>query len=924
MKLREKVMSALGEFVVRYYKIILPLGLVLAVAAFFGAGQIKIKTQIKDMMNPENHRVKSYDEISEVFGSGKLLLTVEGKDKSRMAQAAEELAAKVQKRPEVSPYLRSMNLKMDKDFLSSWALMLQKPKDLRKSRKMFSRTNLLPFLRSVNDNLEQTYTGDEAEEDLETGKQENDAVTYMSKIESFTEKITDFVTHPDARGTDEAARDLADTILFGDLYMYSPDGTILLFAVNTTINLSKNMRAADAVMVGVKAAIAEVKGKYPGLTFGYTGDIGVEADEGEAISNDMTVPSFLAYGLVLVLFLFSFTQIRAIVFAMVSLVIGILYNYGIVGVTLGEINLMTSVGTSLLVGMGIDYGIQVTTSFNSFRDEGLAPEDAIRLTFRKSGIGIMLAAASTSASFLVLMVSTSKGVFQLGLVAGMGILTCFLAMIFVLPSMLLWFGKHGKTKTRIPQINWRALEAVGNFSAQHRVPVLVVSAVLTAGLFIASFGLKGQFNILELEPQKAVSIITHRRILDKFGMNALSASVMSKSLEETSTMTDALEDIPRVSQVESVTTLLPVAEEQKARLAEIALFRQSTNRVSRTVFTEKELGQFCREIQRLEWNMTELGDVSVAGLGENNKILKKRNEMVREFMGAEAGRSGKEVFRKLIDVLNADPKASVERLAALDAPFARAMSEKIDALSAVTRHISVRDLPAYLADTYFDKTRTYNLITIYPRAGAMDEETGLRRFDAAMHRISPSITGLVPISLAFFDELFAESKKTAVLVGVLVLIIAFITFRSLRDTLVAAVPVIVSLIMLFGTVSLLGWKINAMNLITLPLNIGIGIAYGTYMIQRFLLEDRNLDNTLKYTIKAIFLSAITTVFGFGSLGLAGSFKMISSFGSVLAIGITFCFLTTLIILPALLGHRKTADHVSANIRHAVVAKGVSQ
>ncbi len=911
MKLREKVMGGLGELVIRYYKIILPLGLVLAVAAFFGAGQLKVKTQMKDMMNPENTRVKAYDKISEIFGSGAVLLTIEGTDKNRLARAAEELAVKVKERPEVKSCLRSVNLKMDKEFVSRWALMMQKPKDLRKLRKMFSYANLLPYVRSLNDNLEETYTGDEAEEDLETGKQENDAVSAMNQIQSFTEKITDFATRPSSAGADEAAGELADISLFGDLYMYSPDGTMLLFAVNTTINLSKELEAADIVMVGVKAAIADVKADYPDLLFGYTGDVGIQADENTAISSDLTLPSFLAYGLVFILFLFSFSQLRAILFAMISLVIGILYNYGIVGVTIGEINLLTSTGAALLVGMGIDYGIQVTTSFNSFRDEGRTPEEAIRLTFAKSGIGIMLAAASTSASFLVLMVSTSKGLFQLGIVAGMGILTCFLAMIFVLPSMLLWFGKHGKSKSRIPQINWRALEAVGNFSARHRVPVIAVSAVLTAGLFIASFGLKGEFNMLELEPQKAVSIITNRRILDKFGMNAYSAMVMSESLEETRRMTEALEKMPRVSQVDSVSTLIPAAEEQDARLAEIALFRQSTNRVSGTAFTEKELGQFCREIQRLEWNMTELGDVSVAGLGENNKILKKRNEMVREFMGAEAGRSGKEVFKKLIDVLNADPKASAERLAALDAPFARAMSEKIDALSAVTRHISVRDLPAYLADTYFDKTRTYNLITIYPRAGAVDEETSLRRFDAGLHKISPDITGLIPLTLAFFDEIFAESKKTAVLVGALVLIVAFITFRNLRDTLIAAVPVIVSLIMLFGIVSLLGWKIHALNLITLPLNIGIGIAYGTYMIQRYLLENRSVSDALKYTIKAIFLSAFTTVFGFGALGLAGSFKMISSFGSVLAIGITFCFLTTLIILPALLAGKKQPDLASA-------------
>ncbi len=133
MRLRERAMNALAGFVIRYHKLILPIGLILVVAAFFAAGNIRIKTQMKDMMSPTNPRVIAYDEISNVFGSGSLLLTVEGRDKARMAQAAEDLVARVRATKEIGPSVRSVNLKLDKDFLSRWGLLLQKPEDLRRA-----------------------------------------------------------------------------------------------------------------------------------------------------------------------------------------------------------------------------------------------------------------------------------------------------------------------------------------------------------------------------------------------------------------------------------------------------------------------------------------------------------------------------------------------------------------------------------------------------------------------------------------------------------------------------------------------------------------------------------------------------------------------------------------------------------------------
>ncbi|NJL73278.1 MAG: MMPL family transporter [Candidatus Competibacteraceae bacterium] len=325
----------------------------------------------------------------------------------------------------------------------------------------------------------------------------------------------------------------------------------------TTIDLASDFDSPDAMIAALKKLFAQIQPRFPGLVFGYTGDVGIQADENAAMASDMTLPAILAYGVILVLFLFSFNQIRAVAFAMISLVLGILYNYGIVGITIGEINLVTSIGTALLIGMGIDYGIQVTTNFTSFRGDGHSPEDAIRLTFSRSGRGIILAAATTSASFFVLLISSSKAIAQLGLVAGAGILTCMLSMILVLPSLLLWLGKRDGGAARLPQIDYRFLEAAGIWAARFRVPVLVVSALAAGGLFYAALSLKAEYNILEFEPQKAPSIQTHRRIMDKLSINPMSAAVMASDFDEARALTKKLESLRMVGEVQSIAPSFP-------------------------------------------------------------------------------------------------------------------------------------------------------------------------------------------------------------------------------------------------------------------------------------------------------------------------------------------------------------------------------
>jgi len=107
---------------------------------------------------------------------------------------------------------------------------------------------------------------------------------------------------------------------------------------------------------------------------------------------------------------------------------------------------------------------------------------------------------------------------------------------------------------------------------------------------------------------------------------------------------------------------------------------------------------------------------------------------------------------------------------------------------------------------------------------------------------------------------------------------------------------------------------NPANIMTLPLVIGIGVTNGIHILNRFA-EERTPSILGKSTGKAVLVSGLTTIVGFGSLALA-KHRGIESLGYVMAIGTTTCMIAGLTFLPAVLnlmrGRQQTIKQPSAD------------
>ncbi|NBS32593.1 MAG: hypothetical protein EBS83_07265 [Planctomycetia bacterium] len=145
-----------------------------------------------------------------------------------------------------------------------------------------------------------------------------------------------------------------------------------------------------------------------------------------------------------------------------------------------------------------------------------------------------------------------------------------------------------------------------------------------------------------------------------------------------------------------------------------------------------------------------------------------------------------------------------------------------------------------------------------------------------------------------------RSYEQAALYSLIVIIaVLWLDFRNLTHSLLAALPLAVGMAQTLGLMGLLGLDLNPANLIGIPLILGIAVDYGVHIVHDAL-ERPGAYRISASTANAVLVDALTTILGFGALMVA-SHRGLESLGRLLTLGVTTCTLTSLVLLPAILG-----------------------
>jgi hypothetical protein len=214
--------------------------------------------------------------------------------------------------------------------------------------------------------------------------------------------------------------------------------------------------------------------------------------------------------------------------------------------------------------------------------------------------------------------------------------------------------------------------------------------------------------------------------------------------------------------------------------------------------------------------------------------------------------------------------------------------------------LRVEDLPMSLRNRFIGRTGK-QLIQVYPKTDVWEREPQ-EIFVKELQSVAPNVTG-TPVQLYYYTELLRTSYIEAAwwALGAIVVLVLY-HFRNLSSVILSLLPVGIGTLWVTG---FMGWThlaFNPANIMMLPLVIGIGVTNGIHMLNRYA-EERSPGIFSKSTGKAVLVSGLSTIIGFGSL-ILGDHQGIQSLGWIMATGTAACMIAALTSLPAILTLRE--------------------
>jgi hopanoid biosynthesis associated RND transporter like protein HpnN len=539
----------------------------------------------------------------------------------------------------------------------------------------------------------------------------------------------------------------------------------------------------------------------------------------------------------------------------------------------------------MLIGLAIDYAVHLITRYEEELHHGKSNHEAIRKAMVFTGQGIFTGALTTAGAFLAMWLTNFKGIQEMGIICGGGLLVCFIPMMTMLPALLLR-GRQNVIDHQLGDVERRA--RIENIWLERPVLVMVIVGALGALALTQAPKVYFDYNLLNMQSAGLPAVMFEQKLIDSADKSVLYGAVVADSLPQAVALEKQIQQLPTVASngVESIASFLNEDQTEKLKL----------------------IGQIKQQVAPLEFGATDPRPVNLENFSRTlYSLYGYLGAALDEIKDGNPALSAQMVsLREAIDILRKEMLAgdATARDAHADklGEFQRALFGDIHETFQTLQNqddrapLRAEDLPAALRHRFVGVTGKF-LLQVYPKYDVWQRDNQ-KKFIADLRTIDPNVTG-TPVQLYEYTTLLKNSYERAAWYSLIAIaILVFIHFRTLGAVVLSLLPVGIGTLWLFGLMGWLKIPFNPANIMTLPLVIGIGVTNGIHILNRFA-EERTPGILSRSTGKAVLVSGLTAIAGFGSLMLA-KHRGIHSLGCVMATGIATCMIAALAFLPALL------------------------
>jgi len=544
---------------------------------------------------------------------------------------------------------------------------------------------------------------------------------------------------------------------------------------------------------------AEDDSTVPEVHFG--GGYPIAVEDSKLVMEDLFIGLSFSILAVALIFFIAFRHKRSLLIAFVPLFSGLIVAAGLGLFLLGSLNTLTASFGALLTGLGIDFVIVLYSRYLEERTRGVDHNKALNVMAEHTSQSVFFGATTTAVTFFAFLSSDFKGLSDLGLLTGTGILVL---LVVVYPSLaaLLTLLKHEERK----RVLWvPGVPRLVQFSVKHPVMILIIGAVFTALFSWQARKVIYETDITKIRPTRSQAYQNQRNMMQSFGASFTPSLVLVTGLEPAETLQRAQTIIADLKSL--------VHDGHLARVSSLVEWIPSPKRQAENLAV----------LQQFEMDGAVFLDAVQTGLKQ--KGLKP-----------QAFQDG---FDRAL--------ASIQ----LQSPL------RPDTLPILGKYLS----RFYHTEAGGE---TSVLISCYPRENDSLHKWKELVQGRLEKYPDVCLTGPVVISQELKQIVWDDAAFAAIVGTIAVFVLLSLYLGSVLKGFLGLLPVLLGILWQVGLMGIFGINVNFVNIFVFTMMLGVGVDYGLHFVHRWTESNGGMVH-LSATGKAIAIAALTTMAGFGSL-----------------------------------------------------------
>jgi uncharacterized protein len=846
------------------------------------ARYLKADMNRDDLVGPNQKYHQIYLAFTKAFPQpDDLVVVVESGNVEKNRQFIERIAAKMQAETNL---FRDVFYQKNLAILGAKALQFASVTNLVETRDLLRTTR--PFIQQFTQTTNLVSLFGQVNQAFRTAKQEDNAenrslVKSLPALARIVSLAADALQRP---GTPPSPNVM--TLLNSDeaavlaSYITFDKGRIFVMTTHAPDD-DQNGDAIDRL----RALVEQTRIEVPGVNVGITGEPVLDYDEMTQSQKDMTLASVVALVLCAIIFIYGYNETGRPVKATLCLVVGLGYTLAFTTLAVGHLNILTITFVPMLIGLAIDYAVHLITRYEEELRHGKTEQEAVTKAMVFTGQGIFTGALTTAGAFLAMCFTHFQGIKEMGVICGGGLLVCLIPMLTMLPVLLLR-GRQNVLDHKIHEDDRRA--RIENFWLQRPALVTVIIVGLCVAALAGARKVYFDYNLIKMQSPSLSSVVFEQTLLNSADKSLLYGAVLADSLTNAVAMQEQIEKLPVVAATEPpfYKDFLDPDQGEKRRL----------------------IGEVKAEVAALKFKAPDLQPVNLEDLSGALFYTSCYLQLAAQSAGtnepalagqlASLSQSITDLRKVMLSGDTVEQAGYAVKLAQFQQALLTDLRNTFQLLQQQddTTPLRVADLPPALLHRFVGVNGKF-LIQVYPKADVW-QRAPQEKFVQALRTVDPNVTG-TPVQLYEYETLLKNSYVQAAWysLAAIALMVLF-HFRSFSAVVLALIPVGIGTLWLAGLMGWAGVPVNLANIMTLPLVIGIGVTNGIHILNRYA-EEGTPGILSRSTGKAVLVSGLTAIAGFGSLILA-QHRGIRSLGLIMSVGIATCMIAGLTFLPALL------------------------